>query len=127
MKLYIVARPYDEIEEFIPMYITTYEDKARTFLKWYSDESIQMVIFSKEWNPEDPKGSPNILFNYLDGDLTYKQDMTEKNTLYGKYKEWLDMDEEEAELYMFGDPDEERDKNGMLNVKIWNLDGNKIS
>lgn len=127
MKLYIVARPYDEIEEFIPMYITTYEDKARTFLKWYSDESIQMVIFSKEWNPEDPKGSPNILFNYLDGDLTYKQDMTEKNTLYGKYKEWLEMDEEEAELYMFGDPNVERDKNGMLNVKIWNLDGNKIS
>lgn len=127
MKLYIVARPYDEIEEFIPMYITTYEDKARTFLKWYSDESIQMVIFSKEWNPEDPKGSPNILFNYLDGDLTYKQDMTEKNTLYGKYKEWLEMDEEEAELYMFGDPDVEKDKNGMLNVKIWNLDGNKIS
>jgi hypothetical protein len=127
MKLYIVARPYDEIEEFIPMYITTYEDKARTFLKWYSDESIQMVIFSKEWNPEDPKGSPNILFNYLDGDLTYKQDTTEKNTLYGKYKEWLEMDEEEAELYMFGDPDVERDKNGMMNVKIWNLDGNKIS
>lgn len=127
MKLYIVARPYDEIEEFIPMYITTYEDKARTFLKWYSDESIQMVIFSKEWNPEDPKGSPNILFNYLDGDLTYKQDMTEKNTLYGKYKEWLEMDEKEAELYMFGDPDVERDKNGMMNVKIWNLDGDKIS
>lgn len=127
MKVYIVARPYDEIEEFIPMYITTYEDKARTFLKWYSDESIQMVIFSKEWNPEDPKGSPNILFNYLDGDLTYKQDMTEKNTLYGKYKEWLEMDEKEAELYMFGDPDIERDKNGMMNVKIWNLDGDKIS
>lgn len=127
MKLYIVARPYDEIEEFIPMYITTYEDKARTFLKWYSDESIQMVIFSKEWNPEDPKGSPNILFNYLDGDLTYKQDLTEKNTLYGKYKEWLDLDEEEAEKYMFGDPDVERDKNGMMNVKIWNLDGDKIS
>jgi len=127
MKLYIVARPYDEIEEFIPMYVTTYEDKARTFLKLYSDESIQMVIFSKEWNPEDPKGSPNILFNYLDGDLTYKQDMTEKNTLYGKYKEWLEMDEEEAERYMFGDPDVERDKNGMMNVKIWNLDGNKIS
>lgn len=127
MKVYIVARPYDEIEEFIPMYVTTYEDKARTFLKWYSDESIQMIIFSKEWNPNDPKGSPNILFNYLDGDLTYKQDMTEKNTLYGKYKEWLEMDEEEAELYMFGDPDVERDKNGMLNVKIWNLDGNKIS
>ena len=122
MKVYIVARPYDEIEEFIPMYITTYEDKARTFLKWYSDESIQMVIFSKEWNPEDQKGSPNILFNYLDGDLTYKQDMTEKNTLYGKYKEWLELDEEEAERYMFGDPDEEKDENGMMNVKIWNLD-----
>lgn len=127
MKVYIVARPYDEIEEFIPMYITTYEDKARTFLKWYSDESIQMIIFSKEWNPNDPKGSPNILFNYLDGDLTYKQDMTEKNTLYGKYKEWLELDEEEAERYMFGDPDEEKDENGMLNVKIWDLDGNKIS
>ena len=122
MKVYIVARPYDEIEEFIPMYVTTYEDKARTFLKWYSDESIQMIIFSKEWNPNDPKGSPNILFNYLDGDLTYKQDMTEKNTLYGKYKEWLELDEEEAERYMFGDPDEEKDENGMLNVKIWDLD-----
>lgn len=122
MKIYIVARPYEEIEEFIPMYITTFEDKARTFLKWYSDESIQMVIFSKEWNPEDPKGSPNILFNYLDGDLTYKQDSTEKNTLYGKYNEWLDLDEEEAEKYMFGDPDESRDENGMMNVKIWDLD-----
>lgn len=42
-----------------------------------------MVIFSKEWNPDDP----NIIFNYLDGDLTYKQNLTEKNTLHGKYKE----------------------------------------
>ena len=128
MKLYIVARPYDEIEEFIPMYVTTYEDKARTFLKWHSDESIQMVIFSKEWNPEDPKGSPNILFNYLDC-LDYEQDedMTKNNTLFGKYKEFMELDEEEAEKYMFGDPDVERDKNGMMNVKIWNLDGNKIS
>jgi hypothetical protein len=121
MKVYIVARPYDEIEEFIPMYITTYEDKARTFLKWYSDESIQMIIFSKEWNPNDPKGSPNILFNYLDGDLTYTQDMTENNTLYNKYKEFMELDEEEAEKYMFGDPDQPRDENGMMNVKIWDL------
>ena len=122
MKLYIVARPYDEIEEFIPMYITTYEDKARTFLKWYSDESIQMVIFSKEWNPEDPKGSPNILFNYLDGDLTEKQDMTDKNTLCGKYKEWMEQDLEESELYMSGDPNAGEDEYGMMNVKIWELD-----
>ena len=85
MTIYIVARPYDAIEEFIPMYVTTHEDKARKFLNLYSDESIRMVIFSKEWNPDDP----NILYNYLD-DLTYKQDFTDKNTLYGKYKEWLD-------------------------------------
>ena len=86
MKIYIVARPYEEIEEFIPMYITTYEDKARCFLSRYTDESIMLVIFSKEWNPNDPKGSPNILFNYLDGDLTCSQIMTKKNTLYNKYK-----------------------------------------
>lgn len=48
MTIYIVARPYDEIEEFIPMYVTTHEDKARKFLSLYSDESVQMVIFSKE-------------------------------------------------------------------------------
>ena len=116
MTIYIVARPYDEIEEFIPMYVTTHEDKARKFLNLYSDESIRMIIFSKEWNPDDP----NILYNYLD-DLTYKQDFTDKNTLYGKYKECLNLDEEEAEKYMFGDPEIERDQNGMLNVKIWKL------
>ena len=121
MKIYIVARPYEEIEEFIPMYITTYKDKAQTFLKRYSDESIMMVIFSKEWDPNDTQGSPNILFNYLDGDLTYTQDMTENNTLYNKYKEFMELDEEEAEKYMFGDPDEPRDENGMMNVKIWDL------
>ena len=122
MKIYIVARPYEEIEEFIPMYITTYKDKAQTFLKRYSDESIMMVIFSKEWDPNDTQGSPNILFNYLDGDLTYTQDMTENNTLYNKYKEFMELDEEEAEKYMFGDPNEPRDENGMMNVKIWDLD-----
>lgn len=121
MKIYIVARPYEEIEEFIPMYITTYKDKAQTFLKRYSDESIMMVIFSKEWDPNDTQSSPNILFNYLDGDLTYTQDMTENNTLYNKYKEFMELDEEEAEKYMFGDPDEPRDENGMMNVKIWDL------
>ena len=125
MKIYIVARPYEEIEEFIPMYITTYKDKAQTFLKRYSDESIMMVIFSKEWDPNDTQGSPNILFNYLDGDLTYTQDMTENNTLYNKYKEFMELDEEEAEKYMFGDPDEPRDENGMMNVKIWDLDNEK--
>lgn len=122
MKIYIVARPYDEIQEFIPMYISTYENKSRKFLRSYSDESIQMIIFSKEWNQNDPKGSPNILFNYLDS-LDYEQDedMTENNTLFGKYKEFMELDEEEAEKYMFGDPDEPRDENGMMNVKIWEL------
>jgi hypothetical protein len=119
MKIYIVARPYEEIEEFIPMYITTFENNAQRFLKLYSDESIMMVIFSKEWNP---KKSPNILFNYLDGDLTYTQYMTENNTLYGKYKEWMDQDLEISKLYMFGDPDAGKDENGMMNVKIWDLD-----
>ena len=122
MKIYIVARPCEEIEEFIPMYITTYEDKARRFHSRYTDESIMLVIFSKEWDPDDPKGSPNILFNYLDGDLTCSQIMTEKNTLYNKYKEWMEQDLEESEKYMFGDPDEPRDENGMMNVKIWGLD-----
>ena len=116
MTIYIVARPYDEIEDFIPMYVTNHEDKARKFLSLHSDESVQMVIFSKEWNPDDP----NILYNYLD-DLTYKQNLTKKNTLYGKYKEWLDLDEEESEKYMFGDPAAKQDHNGMLNVKIWKL------
>lgn len=117
MTIYIGARPYEEIEEFIPMYVTTHEDKAQKFIKFYSDESIMMVIFSKEWNPDDP----NILFNYLDGDLTYKQDMTDKNTLNGKYQEWMEQDEEESEKYMFGDPEAGKDENGMLNVKIWKL------
>ena len=122
MTIYIVARPYDDIQEFIPMYITIYEDKARTFLMWYSDESIQMIIFSKEWDPNDSNGSPNILFNYLDC-LDYEQDedMTKNNTLFGKYKEFMKLDLEEAEKYMFGDPDEPRDENGMMNVKIWKL------
>ena len=123
MKLYIVARPYDEIQEFIPMYITTYENKARIFLKWYSDESIQMIIFSKEWDPNNSKDSPNILFNYLDClECEQDEDMTKNNTLFGKYKEFIELDEEEAEKYMFGDPDEPRDERGMMNVKIWNLD-----
>ena len=123
MKLYIVARPYDEIQEFIPMYITTYENKARIFLKWYSDESIQMIIFSKEWDPNDSKDSPNILFNYLDClECEQDEDMTKNNTLFGKYKEFIELDEEEAEKYMFGDPGEPRDEKGMMNVKIWNLD-----
>lgn len=123
MKLYIVARPYDEIQEFIPMYITTYENKARIFLKWYSDESIQMIIFSKEWDPNDSKDSPNILFNYLDClECEQDEDMTKNNTLFGKYKEFIELDEEEAEKYMFGDSNEPRDENGMMNVKIWNLD-----
>ena len=125
MKIYIVARPYEEIEEFIPMYITTYKDKAQTVFKRYSDESIMMVIFSKEWDPNDSQGSPNMLVNYLDGDLTDTQDMTENNTLYNKYKEFMELDEEEAEKYMFGDPDEPRDENGMMNVKIWDLDNEK--
>ena len=47
--------------------------------------------------------------------------MTENNTLYNKYKEFMELDEEEAEKYMFGDPDEPRDENGMMNVKIWDL------
>ena len=122
MKIYIVARPYDDLKEFIPMYITTYEDKARIFLRRYSDESIQMIIFAKTWNPDDPNGSPNILFNYLDGDLTYEQDMNENNTLYNKYNEFLDISEEDAEKYMFGDPGIPRDEHGMMNVKIWDLD-----
>lgn len=120
MTIYIVARPYDEIQEFIPMYMTTFESNAQRFLKLYSDESIMMVIFSKEWNP---KKSPNILFNYLNGDLTEKQGdfVTKNNTLKGKYQEWMEQDEEESEKYMFGDPEAGKDEDGMLNVKIWKI------
>lgn len=119
MTIYIVARPYDEIQEFIPMYMTTFESNAQRFLKLYSDESIMMVIFSKEWNP---KKSPNILFNYLDClDYEQNEDMTKNNTLHRKYKEFMELDEEEAEKYMFGDHEAGKDENGMLNVKIWKL------
>ena len=123
MRLYIVARPYEDIGEFMPMYITTYEDKAQYFLKLYSDESIGMVIFSKEWKPDSPDDFPNILFNYFD-ELTDTQydEMVKNNTLYGKYNEWLDLDEETSDLYMNGDPNAGFDKNGMMNVKIWNID-----
>lgn len=121
MKIYIVARPYDEIEEFIPIYVTSYKDKAQTFWHYYNDESIQMVIFSKEWDPEDKEHYPNIVFNYLDGDLSDTQIMTEKNTLYNKYHEYMEMDEDEAEKYWSGDPDEELSKDGFLNPKIWEL------
>lgn len=40
----------------------------------------------------------------------------------GKYNEWLDLDEETSDLYMNGDPNAGFDKNGMMNVKIWNID-----
>lgn len=123
MKIYIVARPYDEIEEFIPMYVTNHKEKAQTFWHGYNDESIQMVIFSKDWEPNDPNNFPNILFNYLDGDLSDTQldGMMKHNTLYGKYKEFIEMDEEEAEKYWSGDPDEELSKSGFQNPKIWEL------
>lgn len=125
MRIYIVARPYDEIEEFIPMYITNHKKKAQTFWHLYNDESIMMIIFSKEWDPDQPDKFPNIVFNYLGGDLTdkyYHDGMCSKNTLHGKYQEWLDLDEEISSLYMSGDPDEEYTDSGMMNPKIWNLD-----
>lgn len=122
MKIYIVARPYDEIEEFIPMYLTNYKEKAQIFWQRYNDESIQMVIFSKEWNPDDPENYPNIVFNYLDYlDETQLDGMVKHNTLYGKYKEFMEMDEEEAMKYWSGDPDEELSKSGFQNPKIWEL------
>lgn len=122
MKIYIVARPYDEIEEFIPMYLTNHKEKAQIFWQRYNDESIQMVIFSKEWNPDDPENYPNIVFNYLDYlDETQLDGLVKHNTLYGKYKEFMEMDEEEAMKYWSGDPDEELSKSGFQNPKIWEL------
>lgn len=122
MKIYIVARPYDEIEEFIPMYVTNHKEKAQIFWHRYNDESIQMVIFSKEWDPDDQENYPNIVFNYLDYlDDTQLDGMVKHNTLYGKYKEFLEMDEEEAMKYWEGDPDEEYSKSGFMNPKIWEL------
>ena len=81
--IYIVARPFDELKQFIPQYITTHKEKAQTFWHMYNDESIQMVIFSKEWDPSDN----NIIFNYCDID-GYEDDMCENNTLYKKYEEF---------------------------------------
>jgi len=123
MKIYIVARPYDEIEEFIPMYVTNHKEKAQTFWHYYNDESIQLVVFSKEWDPDDIENYPNIVFCYLDGDLTDKQldGMMKDNTLYGKYKEYMEMDEDEGEKYWGGDPDEELSEDGFQNPKIWEL------
>lgn len=114
--IYIVARPFDELKQFIPQYITTHKEKAQTFWHAYNDESIQMIIFSKEWEPSDN----NIIFNYCDI-CGYEDDMCENNTLYKKYQEFLDMDEEEAELYWSGDENEEKTKTGMWNPKIWKL------
>jgi len=114
--IYIVARPFDEFKMFIPQYITTHKKKAQTFWHRYSDESIQMVIFAKEWNPSDN----NILFNYCElcGE---EDDMCENNTLYNKYEEFMNMSEEEASLYWSGDENEEKSDSGMWNPKIWLL------
>lgn len=114
MTIYIVARPFDELKQFIPQYITTHKDKAQKFWAWYNDESLQMVIFSKEWEPEDA----NILFNECD---IYNEEDNEHNTLYNKYNEFLDMPEEEASLYWSGDENEEKTETGMWNPKIWKL------
>ena len=116
MVLYIVARPFDELKTFVPQYITTHKKKAQSFWHRYSDESIQMIIFSKEWELTDN----NILFNYCD--LSEEEDdMYENNTLYGMYNKFIEMDEEKAELYLAGDENEEKSESGMLNPKIWNL------
>ena len=114
MKLYIVAKPFDEIKQFLPVYITTHKNKAQAFWHLYTDESINLIIFSKEWEPSDN----NIIFAYWD---EYCEEMEEHNTLFGKYKEWIEMDEEEASLYDKGDPNEERYKYELYNPKIWEL------
>ena len=117
--IYIVARPFDELKQFIPQYITTHKEKAQKFWSMYNDESIQMVIFSKEWSSSDN----NILFNYCElCEEDEEDDMCENNTLYKKYEEFINMDEEEAELYWSGDENEEKTESGMLNPKIWKLD-----
>lgn len=117
MKVYIVAKPFDEIEQFLPVYITTHKKKAQIFWRRYTDESINLVIFSKEWTPNDN----NIVFAYWDYDTEEGMGVEHNNTLFGKYKEWLDMDEEEASLYDKGDPNEEKSELGLWNPKIWEL------
>ena len=112
MKIYIVGRPVEEMKMFLPVYITTHKDKAKTFVSYYSDESIMLMIFSKEWTPEDN----NLFFGYFEED-----EMCKKNTLYGIWDKWMDMSEEESQLYISGDPNEELDENGMMTVKIWEL------
>lgn len=120
MKLYIVAKPFDEIKQFLPVYITTHKDKAQTFWHLYTDESINLIIFSKEWEPSDN----NIIFAYWDEHCEEGYGCEEHNTLFGKYKEWIEMDEDEASLYDKGDPNEERVKTSKYesyNPKIWEL------
>lgn len=117
MKLYIVAKPFVEIEQFLPVYITTHKDKAQAFWHLYTDESINLIIFSKEWTPEDN----NIVFAYWDYDTQEGYGVEDKNTLFKKYKEWMIMDEEESNLYIQGDPNEEKTNKGIWNPKIWEL------
>ena len=114
--IYIVARPENELNTFIPQYITTHKKKAQTFWHRYNDESIQMVIFAKEWEPVDN----NIIFCYSDM-YEKEDDMYENNTLYKKYEEFMNMSEEEASLYWSGDENEEKSDSGMWNPKIWML------
>ena len=44
MKLYIVAKPFDEIKQFLPVYITTHKNKAQIFWDSYTDESINLIF-----------------------------------------------------------------------------------
>ena len=58
----------------------------------------------------------NGLENYKNGEIVFHGKKVQSSP-----KEWLNLDEEECEKYMFGDPEIEHDQNGMLNVKIWKL------
>ena len=129
MKVYIVAKPEDEMEMFIPVYITTHKEKAIRFWQGYTDESIGLVIFMKEWTPE----SNNICFCWYDS-FECKEDTMEKgNTLYKIYNKVFDLDEEILTLYLSGDPDEEpsyfgeNNKYFTWNPRIWDLDDEELN
>ena len=116
MTIYIVARPVDDMKQFLPVYITTHKKKAQTFWAYYTDESIALVIFSKEWSPEDN----NLFFGYFDEYTEEDEYMCKQNTLFRMWDKIFES--EDRDLYVAGDPDEERTESGMMNPKIYKLD-----
>ena len=115
MKVYIVAKPVDDMKQFLTVYITTHIQKAYTFWFRYTDESIALVIFSKEWTPEDN----NIYFGYFDEYTEEDEYMCKNNTLFDAWDKIFNS--EDMELYINGDPNSEKSESGFYLPKIYEL------